>query len=174
MKTYKGRYKPKNPEKYVGNVDDVVYRSGWERYVMKWCDDNPNVVKWVSEEVVIPYICGTDNRPHRYFMDFAIQYKDGTQVLVEVKPFKETKKPVSKQGKTRKTLLNESMTYVKNQSKWSAAREYALDRGWHFEIWTEKELTSMGIMPKSTQKPRVKKPIKPLAPFRKKKVKKKV
>ena len=75
MKTYKGRYKPKNPEKYAGDVDNVVYRSGWERYVMKWCDDSLDIVQWMSEELVIPYICETDNRPHRYFMDFVIKYK---------------------------------------------------------------------------------------------------
>lgn len=172
MKTYKGRYKPKNPKKYAGDPDNVVYRSMWERHVMRWCDDNSNVSQWVSEEVVVPYICGTDNRTHRYFIDFAIQFTDGKKILVEVKPFKETKKPEKKQGKTRKTLLNESMTYIKNQSKWVAAREYALDRGWQFEIWTEKELTSMGIMPKSTRKPFAKKPLKKLPPFRRKKASK--
>jgi len=172
MKTYKGRYKPTYTDKYAGDANNVVYRSMWERHVMKWCDENPNVIKWVSEEVVVPYLCETDGRMHRYFIDFAIQYRDGRQILVEVKPHKETLRPAKKQGKTRKTLLNESLTYVKNQSKWKAATEYALDRGWHFEIWTEKELTAMGIMPKSTQKQRVKKPLKPLPPFRKKKSKK--
>tara|TARA_R110000782_G_scaffold188712_2_gene278739 strand:- start:143 stop:454 length:312 start_codon:yes stop_codon:yes gene_type:complete len=102
-------------------------------------------------------------------MDFVIKYKSGRVVLVEVKPFKETKVPVNKQGKSRRTVLNEGMTYIKNQSKWKTAKKYADDRGYHFEIWTEKELTAMGIMPKSTQKMRTKKPIKKLAPFRKKK-----
>lgn len=169
MKTYKGRYVPKNKSKYAGDPDNVIYRSMWERHVMRWCDESANIVQWVSEEVVIPYICQTDKRPHRYYMDFAIQFKDGKKILVEVKPHMQTLKPQRKQGKTRKTLLTESMTYIKNQSKWKAAQEFALDRGWHFEIWTEKELTAMGILPKSTQKPRAKKPIKPLPPFRKKK-----
>ena len=47
-------------------------------------------------------------------------------------------------------------------NKWGAAMEYALDRGWTFEIWTEKTLSKMGILPKST------KPLKPLKPFKKK------
>jgi hypothetical protein len=105
-------------------------------------------------------------------MDFAIQFADGKKILVEVKPFKETQKPEKKQGKRRQTLLKEGMTYIKNQSKWHAAREYALDRGWHFEIWTEKELTAMGIMPKSTQKPKGKYAFKPLKKFTRKKPKK--
>lgn len=172
MKTYKGRYKPKNPSKYAGDSNNVVYRSMWERHVMKWCDDNSNVTAWVSEEVVIPYICQTDKKPHRYFMDFAIQFADGKKILVEVKPYKETQKPEKKQGKRRQTLLKEGMTYIKNQSKWHAAKEYALDRGWRFEIWTEKELTAMGIMPKSTQKPKGKYAFKPLKKFTRKKPKK--
>ena len=169
MKTYKGRYKPKNPAKYAGDVDNVVYRSGWERHVMKWCDESIDIVQWMSEELVIPYICETDGRPHRYFTDFVIKYKSGRVVIVEVKPHKETLLPVRKQGKTRRTILTEGMTYIKNQSKWKAAKAYADDRGYHFEIWTEKELTAMGVMPKSTQKMRTKKPLKKLAPFRKKK-----
>jgi len=171
MKTYKGRYKPKNPEKYAGDVDKVVYRSGWERYVMKWCDDSPQIIQWVSEEVVIPYICGTDKRTHRYFTDFLIKYKNGRTVVVEVKPHKETLPPKTGRGRSRQTILKEGMTYIKNTSKWSAAQAYALDKGWSFEIWTENELHAMGIMPKSTRKPTTKKPIKPLAPFRKKKKK---
>lgn len=171
MKTYKGRYKPINPKKYAGNSDDIVYRSMWERHVMKWCDNNSSVVQWVSEELIIPYICETDKQMHRYYTDFVIKYDTGRTVVVEVKPFKETQKPESSRGKNRQRLLSEGLTYVKNQSKWKTAREYCLDRGWHFEVWTEKELTAMGIMPKSTQRPKTKKIIKPLSPFRKKKKK---
>jgi hypothetical protein len=65
------------------------------------------------------------------------------------------------------------MTYVKNMNKWSAAQSYAADRGWEFQIWTEIQLTEMGIMPKQSKKGPLKK-LKPLKPFRKKKVKKKV
>lgn len=167
-KTYKGRYKPKNTSKYAGDAENIVYRSMWERHVMKWCDDNPKVKKWVSEEIVIPYICETDKRPHRYFMDFLIQFTDGKTLLVEVKPHKETLPPKTGKGRSRQRVLNEGMTYIKNQSKWKAAQEYALDRGWHFVIWTENELESMGIKPKSTTSWKSKKPIKPMKPFRKK------
>ena len=32
-----------------------------------------------------------------------------------------------------------------NTSKWKYAKEYARDRGWGFEIWTEDELKEKGI-----------------------------
>jgi len=38
--------------------------------------------------------------------------------------------------------INEVMTWGKNQSKWKAAEEYCKDRGWKFQIITEKELNS--------------------------------
>ena len=52
------------------------------------------------------------------------------------------------------------MTYVKNMNKWEAADQYAKDRGWSFQIWTEDTLYEMGIMKK--KKPLGKKRIKPL------------
>ena len=67
--TYKGRYTVKNPQKYEGDPTKVVFRSMWERQVFKFMDTNPDVIKWQSEETVIPYRCKTDNKIHRYFMD---------------------------------------------------------------------------------------------------------
>ena len=60
-------------------------------------------------------------------------------IMVEVKPFKETKEP---KIQTRKTLryINEVKTYAINTYKWKYAREYCADRRWKFIIITEKEL----------------------------------
>jgi|TARA_B100002019_G_C21220914_1_gene574694 hypothetical protein len=155
---YKGRYRVKNPEKYSGDHTQVIFRSLWERHCFRWCDVNPKVKSWSSEEVVIPYLYEVDKRPHRYFIDLKISFEDGKTILVEVKPDKETKPPTGSR-RTRK-FMTEAATYVKNMNKWEAADNYAKDRGWEFQIWTEKTLTSMGIMPKST---------KPLKPFKRRK-----
>lgn len=166
MKTYKGFYKIRNTDKYRGDPRSVVYRSGWEQAVMRWCDDSPQVKEWSSEEIVIPYLCETDKRMHRYFMDFMIVYKDGRTVLVEVKPAKETQPPKTGKGRARRLILNETMTYIKNMSKWNATQQYVADRGWHFEIWTEHRLREMGILPKPLGKKSFK-PLKKLKPYRK-------
>ena len=161
---YSGKYTVKNSEKYMGDPKNVVYRSLWERNVMRWCDNNTDIVGWASEEVVIPYICETDNRPHRYLMDFIMKYKNGRIVLVEVKPEKETSPPKSA-GRPRNKVLSEGLTYIKNQSKWKEAKRFCDMKCWHFEIWTEKRLTAMGLL----QKPlKSKKPIKPLRPYSRK------
>ena len=49
------RYSPINKEKYQ-NPTNVIYRSLWERKFMKWCDLSESVIKWGSEETVVPYV----------------------------------------------------------------------------------------------------------------------
>ena len=141
---YSGKYRPSNPGKYDGDWSKIVYRSLWERQVFKWCDENANVVKWSSEETVVPYRCKTDNKLHRYFVDLKIQFKTGQTYLIEIKPKKQTQEPKVRTRKT-KAYITEVLTYVKNQSKWAAANEYCADRGWIFEVWTEDVITALGI-----------------------------
>ena len=140
---HKRKYKPIYPEKYEGDPTSIIMRSSWETRFALWCDRNPAVVKWSSEETVIPYRCHTDNRLHRYFVDFRIKLKqtDGTikTYIVEIKPHAQTKPPEYPGKKTRR-FITESYTFIKNQSKWKAAEEWCKDRGYEFKIITEKEL----------------------------------
>ena len=73
--TYKGLFKPKNPSKYKGNVNEIVYRSSWEKKMMIYCDTTASVIEWGSEELVIPYVSPWDGRYHRYFPDFLLKLK---------------------------------------------------------------------------------------------------
>ena len=140
---YKGRYKIKKPEKYLGDYSKVVYRSLWERQAFKWCESNSSVKAWNSEEVVIPYKCKTDNKLHRYFVDLLVEMDNGEIFLVEIKPKKHTQPP--KKRRKSKKYINEVTQYVKNQSKWEAANQFAEHKGWKFQIWTEDTLTNLGI-----------------------------
>lgn len=141
---YKGRWKPKNSAKYEGNSSNITYRSLWERQAFKWCDENPEISYWSSEELVIPYISKTDGRRHKYYPDLKITYTNGKTVIVEIKPKRQTKPPKTKSRKTPK-YIKEVYAYGMNTSKWEYAKEYAKDRGWGFEIWTEDTLKSKGI-----------------------------
>ena len=70
---YKGKYKPKYRSKYKGDPTKIIYRSLWERRFMVYCDENPNIIKWASEEVIIPY--RTANTPDpiiRYIISMII------------------------------------------------------------------------------------------------------
>ena len=143
MKTYKGKYKVKNPKKYDGDHTQVIYRSMWERFAFKWCEDNPDIKSWSSEETVIPYISAIDNKYHRYFVDLKLNMKDGRTIIVEIKPDKQTKPPSSR--RRTKKHIRESLEYVKNQCKWNAAVAYCKDNGYEFQIWTEHTLKQMGM-----------------------------
>lgn len=161
--SYSGRYKVSNPKKYKGDYTNVIYRSLWEKSAFKWCDQNPNVKSWCSEEVVIPYLYEVDQKYHRYFMDLKITI-DNRTILVEIKPESQTVPPTGQ--RRTKRYLSESLEYVKNRCKWKAASNYAKDRGWEFQIWTENTLQKMGILPKPS--PGRLKKLKPLPRFKRK------
>ena len=140
---YSGKFTPKNPQKYIGDYNNIIYRSSWECKVMDWLDKEPNIISWSSEEIAIPYVSPVDNRYHRYFPDFIVKSKtkDGKfkTLMIEVKPLKQTKPPEQKKRIT-KQYINEVMVWGVNESKWKAAIEYCKDRGWEFQLMTEKEL----------------------------------
>ena len=102
--SYKGKFRPSNPNKYKGDPTKVIYRSLWELKFMRWCDGNVNILKWSSEEVVIPYKSPIDNRYHRYFPDFYVKMKSSTgkieERLIEVKTVKQVKGPTIQKKRT--------------------------------------------------------------------------
>tara|TARA_B100001057_G_scaffold488202_1_gene572179 strand:+ start:2135 stop:2569 length:435 start_codon:yes stop_codon:yes gene_type:complete len=141
--SYKGKFRPKNHKKYKGDFREVIYRSSWELKFMQYCDTNKSIVKWSSEEIVIPYRSPVDNRIHRYFPDFYVKYKDlrgnFQEKVIEIKPAKQVKEPKMQKRRTKK-YVSEVFTYATNQAKWQAAEDFCKDRKWKFQILTEKEL----------------------------------
>lgn len=143
MNTLKGKFIPKNIHKYRGNYRNIIYRSSWELKFMNYCDSRPNVLEWGSEEIAIPYRSPLDRKIHRYFVDFYVKMVDSdgkiSKYLIEIKPKRQTIAPKPQQRKT-KSYLYEVTEYVKNEAKWTAAKEFCLDKGWQFLILTENEL----------------------------------
>lgn len=143
---FKGTFKPKNPEKYLGDPYNIVYRSSWEQVMMRYCDQNAKVIRWASEEFSIPYRSPLDGQIHRYFPDFwlVVEKRDGNRetLVIEVKPKSQCMEP--KRGKKRtSTFLHEVATYGVNDAKWKAATAFCEDRRWKFIIFTEDELAIM-------------------------------
>jgi len=142
--SYKGKYRPENPKKYKGDPTNIVYRSLWERKFMRYCDLTESVGQWASEEFWIPYLSPLDNRVHRYFPDFFVKYKDKNgnirTVVIEIKPKKEVEMPEQNPKRRTKAWAYKVQTWVKNQAKWKAAREFCADRNYEFRIMTEEDL----------------------------------
>ena len=137
--SYKGLYKPTHPKKYVGNPNQIVYRSLLERRMMVYLYKNDDIEHWSSEELAIRYFSPIDRKVHRYFPDFIFKLKSGKKYMVEVKPSRQCKTAKTPKRKTR-SFLREQLEYVKNQAKWTAAISYCEDNNCEFKIFTEKEL----------------------------------
>lgn len=138
------KFVPKNKNKYIGNFNQIIARSTWELKFFNWCDNNPNVLKWNSEGLIISYFDSQQNKWRKYYTDVYMELvnKDGEikKYVVEIKPKKETKPPRKSKNKSKKTIINEQITYQNNQDKWFAAKDYCSKHGFKFIILTEKEL----------------------------------
>ena len=145
MKKYPrvGKYKVKNKEKYVANLNECEYRSSWELRYMKYLDSNPSVLEWGSENIIIPYYNPVEKKTRRYFVDFYVKVvsKSGElkKYIVEIKPAEQCRPPKKPSRATAK-YKNSLKAYIRNQSKWKAARKWAEKRDWEFIVITEKEL----------------------------------
>ena len=141
--SYKGKFKPVNSYKYLGNPTNIVYRSLWECRLMIYLDKHPDVLGWASEEISIPYRSPIDGRMHRYYPDFYVKRRvDGKlkETVIEVKPSEQCVPPKLKHKKPTKKYLAEVKRYGINEAKWKAATAFCKDRKWDFKLMTEKEL----------------------------------
>jgi hypothetical protein len=138
-----GKFKPRYPSKYKGDVNKIVFRSSYELKMFKYCDLTESVIQWSSEDVIVPYKNPVTGRNHRYFVDIYLKHKTKTGIIkekiIEVKPAKQVRPPVVRQRKTKK-YLQEVQTFVINQAKWAAADKWAVKHGMDFVIFTEKQL----------------------------------
>jgi hypothetical protein len=62
------------------------------------------------------------------------------EVLVEVKPEKQTKPPTVQSGKPTKRYITEVALWGVNSAKWQAAEAYCRTKGWKFIKITERDL----------------------------------
>ena len=131
-----GQYAVQNPSKYVGTKMPFA-RSSWETAFMRFCDNHPNITKWASENVKIPYRHPLTNKITNYVPDFMVQYtdKNGKQLveLIEIKPKSQT---IIENAKGR----GDKIATTINAAKWTAANEWAKAKGMHFKVITEDQI----------------------------------
>lgn len=144
----KPKFELRNPHKYDGDVDNIVFRSTWEYNAFKFCDNNPNVLLWSSEEIAIPYMKPVfvsggklSTKLARYYPDLYVEYvnKNGDVMkeLIEIKPKKQTR---ASRAKKYSTNFFENMTYMVNTAKWDAAKNWCKQHDIKFCIVTEDSL----------------------------------
>lgn len=153
----KGKYIIQNPHKYAG-TSAPTYRSSWERKFMETCDARPDILKWASENIKIPYQNPLTGKFANYIPDFMIQYvdKSGTEhvELIEIKP--EVQTTLEAAGKSKRNLTEVHV----NAAKWAAASEWAQRKGIRFRVITEKHIfpSNKKLNKKRVSKPRVTRP----------------
>ena len=137
-----GLYDPINPDKYIGDIHNIIFRSSWEYRFCKYCDLNESILKWSSEPLKIPYYNPLDRKEHEYNVDFYIKVLEvnGTtqEWIIEVKPEKQTQKPIL-EGKNiteekLKSYNRNMQIWITNQSKFKGARAWAKTRGFKFGV----------------------------------------
>ena len=136
-----GYYYPKHPEKLLGNSKHAIYRSGLELSYFRILDANPQVVRWGSEEVIIPYYF--DNKWHKYYVDLIVFLQQGPilkKLFIELKPYSQTQVPKNSPRRKQKNYLRECYEWNKNTAKWASAKQYAQKVGCEFVVLTEKDI----------------------------------
>ena len=142
-RTLKGKFRPKNPDKYKGDPTNIIYRSSWERAFMNWADRTGAVKSWQSEEKCVWYFDPISKKKRRYFPDFIVNIeRDGVIIteVVEVKPQAQIDGPPVDPKRKTVAWVNAVKTYIINQAKWQAATEWCEDRGYNFRLISEKHL----------------------------------
>lgn len=106
----------------IKNGCDVPYRSGLECSLYEIIEHTPEIIKYSAEPLSISYFF--EGEKHEYIPDLQVQYSDGRIEIWEIKPMNETKLP-------------------KNQAKWESAAKYCKNRGWAFQVVTEKYISKL-------------------------------
>lgn len=100
----------------------VKFRSGLELQYCVELDQDPEVIQFEYETLIIPYKRKiTNSRVSKYIPDFIVWMKDGTVKIVEIKPYSKLKNKV-----------------VQTKAEW--ATEWCEKKGFVYEFVTEKSL----------------------------------
>lgn len=143
---HRGYFKPRNPSKYVGNLDGIEFKSGLELAAFRQIDHHSSVVQWSVESVKVPY--RFKGRSHHYIVDIWMKVltRDGSykEYLVEIKHTKNIKKPSYNKRRT-KTFDKNLLEWERNQAKWKSATNYANKRNMKFTLLTEEKIYGKGL-----------------------------
>jgi hypothetical protein len=170
--TYQGYlhkvYKLKFPEKYMGDPNLIIYRSGWELSFCKWCDASPSIIHWSSEPIHIPYYDRVSkleeckkyglnpNDPknwiiRNYHTDFWIEIDKGDgvveKIFLDIKPSDKLNKPIPPSSdaplKEQRRFNLDAREYLINEAKFVAMEAYAKKNNAKFYVFTEKTLRQL-------------------------------
>jgi len=101
---------------------NIYYASSYERKAFEKLENDENILWYDRAKVTIKYVRPDDYRFHRYVPDIFVEMKDGTKMIIEIKP---------------ESMLNDDII----KSKILAAQQYCNIRKYKYVVWTERELS---------------------------------
>jgi len=108
---------------------------------MQWCDRNPNILRWGSEEFRIPYFHPVKQKICNYIPDFIIKYRDkDDRIITEILEVKPAKEAVLNLPGRKKISTYDQVQLAINNAKWKAAKEFCESHGIKFRVLTEHQL----------------------------------
>lgn len=138
-----GYFKPKNPEKYAGNIYNITYRSSYEFKFFTMLDENQNVVKWSAECFIVKYISPIDQKTHNYYPDVYFELKKGEEIakfVGEIKASTFLKKPKREDFTNKISYLKKLKIFLVNYAKAEATKKYCAEKGYTYKFITEQTL----------------------------------
>lgn len=161
--------------KYVGDPTQIIYRSSLEYKWCLYCCKNPQILRWSSEPIAIPYFnplkfykakintkknqifekeLAIEKSKSNYYVDFWVEVKrdDGTirKAFIEIKPHAQTIEPIhpgpDAKLKDIRAYNKAAETFIVNVAKWKAAKEYCDRLNCDFLIVTEKTLKGLRLV----------------------------
>lgn len=141
---------PQNPQKYTGN-QPIIARRSWELSFMQTCDLRPEVIRWASEPLQIPYRDPLTGNQKVYIPDFLVTRIDKTTKrpvtrLIEVKPMHEQLTEHARNNQ-------DAAIQARNRAKWGAAVQWCNRRGIQFDVFNESHLFLGGGLKKGRAHP---------------------
>jgi len=110
------------------------FRSGWEKVVCEYLDQDPDVVEYQYEPFEIKYVSNRKTgRIRIYIPDFLITYSSGLRKIVEVKREKHLERPTVK----KKAIV---------------AKAWADRNGMEYHFWTDKKIRELQKLLKEISK----------------------
>lgn len=138
-KSHEGRFIPRHPERYFGDIETIWFRSNPELQFMNYLDIDPYIESWTSEHSGTMIEYEYQGQIRKYFPDFLVRFSDDrlnrrknklTQsresvCLIELKPRNHF------DGSHPHSDADEVAV---NQAKFEAARKFCAERNWSFRV----------------------------------------
>lgn len=140
-----GYYSVLNKDKYLGDLNKVIFRSSYEETLFKELDLDPAVLYWVAEppELKIRYWNPVKLRWAFYFPDVMCVKRHGdrqVKCLIEIKPKSKLKLPVRPKTNDQKKLASfqkKMADYMVIDAKRKSAVEFCKQKGMLYVFITE-------------------------------------